>query len=61
MSLAAIVARRLLWTIPLLLGIIFVTFAFLRAAGGSPFRPPEGYIGVPETYYLKCVVARVID
>ncbi len=44
------VVRRLLWTIPLLLGVLLVTYALMRGSGGSPFRPPEGYIGVPETY-----------
>ncbi len=29
---------------------MLVTYALLRGSGGSPFRPPEGYIGVPETY-----------
>ena len=61
MSLAAIVARRLLWTIPLLLGIIFVTFAFLRAAGGSPFRPPEGYIAVPYSLERELVAYYRLD
>ncbi|MGH3006546.1 MAG: ABC transporter permease [Gaiellaceae bacterium] len=44
------VVRRLLWTIPLLLGVMLVTYALMRGSGGSPFEPPEGYIGVPETY-----------
>ena len=29
---------------------MLATFALLRGAGGSPFRPPPGYVGVPETY-----------
>ncbi len=50
MSLAAYVARRVLWTVPVLLGVMALTFALMRGIGGDPFRPPEGYIGVPETY-----------
>lgn len=50
MSLGAFVLRRLLVTVPLVLGVILATYALLRGAGGSPFRPPPGYIGVPETY-----------
>jgi len=49
-SLAAYIARRALWTIPLVLGVMLVTFLLMRGAGGDPFRPPEGYIGVPESY-----------
>ena len=29
---------------------MLATYALLRGAGGSPFRPPPGYSGVPETY-----------
>ncbi len=47
MSLAAFVLRRVLWTIPVLLLVILATFALMRGAGGSPFRPPEGYVAVP--------------
>lgn len=50
MSLTAYIARRVVWTIPLVLGVMLVTFLLMRGAGGDPFRPPEGYIGVPETY-----------
>jgi dipeptide transport system permease protein len=48
--LLSFVVRRLLWTIPLLLGVLLATYALMRGSGGSPFEPPEGYIGVPETY-----------
>jgi dipeptide transport system permease protein len=50
MSLASFVIRRVLWSIPILLLVMLATYALLRGAGGSPFTPPEGYIGVPETY-----------
>ncbi|MEJ7568440.1 MAG: ABC transporter permease [Gaiellaceae bacterium] len=50
MSLASFVIRRLLWTIPLVVLVMLATYALLRGAGGSPFAPPEGYIGVPDTY-----------
>ena len=50
MSLAGFVLRRVLWTIPLVLLVMLATYGLLRGAGGSPFTPPEGYIGVPETY-----------
>ncbi len=39
-----------MWAIPLLLGVLLATYALMRGSGGSPFEPPEGYIGVPETY-----------
>jgi ABC-type dipeptide/oligopeptide/nickel transport system permease component len=47
MSLAAFVVRRLLWSLPLLLLVMLATFALIRGAGGSPFRPPEGVPGLP--------------
>ena len=47
MSLAAFVLRRLLWAIPLLLFVMLLTFLLMRAAGGSPFQPPEGVPGLP--------------
>jgi ABC-type dipeptide/oligopeptide/nickel transport system permease component len=47
MSLTAFIIRRLLWTVPVLLCVMLATFALLRGAGGSPFRPPPGYSGVP--------------
>jgi ABC-type dipeptide/oligopeptide/nickel transport system permease component len=50
MSLFAFALRRLLWTVPLVLLVMLGTFALMRGTGGDPFRPPEGYIGVPETY-----------
>ncbi|MGH3072109.1 MAG: ABC transporter permease [Gaiellaceae bacterium] len=50
MSLAGFVIRRVLWSVPLVLLVMLATYALLRGAGGSPFTPPEGYIGVPETY-----------
>jgi ABC-type dipeptide/oligopeptide/nickel transport system permease component len=49
-SLAAYIARRALWTVPLVLGVMLVTFLLMRGAGGDPFRPPEGFAGVPESY-----------
>lgn len=50
MSLATFIVRRAIWTIPLVVLVMLATYALLRGAGGSPFTPPEGYIGVPETY-----------
>jgi ABC-type dipeptide/oligopeptide/nickel transport system permease component len=47
MSLAAFILRRVLTTIPLLLVVMLATFALMRGIGGSPFRPPEGYVSVP--------------
>lgn len=44
------IIRRLAWTVPLLVGVMLATYALMRGTGGSPFRPPEGYIGVPDTY-----------
>ena len=55
MSLLTFVIRRLLWLPALVLGVMLATFALLRGAGGSPFRPPPGYSGVPVAYenYLR--------
>jgi dipeptide transport system permease protein len=47
MSLAAFAVRRLAWSVPLILLVILLTFALMRGAGGSPFRPPEGVPGLP--------------
>jgi ABC-type microcin C transport system permease subunit YejB len=32
------ILRRLLWSVPLLLGVMLLTFIVMRGAGGSPFR-----------------------
>jgi ABC-type dipeptide/oligopeptide/nickel transport system permease component len=50
LSLGAYIVRRAVWTVPLVLGVMLVTFVLMRGAGGDPFRPPEGYSGVPESY-----------
>jgi oligopeptide transport system permease protein len=42
-SLAAFFLRRLLWTVPLVLGVMLATFALMRGSGGDPFNPPEGF------------------
>ncbi len=56
MSLAAFALRRTLVTIPLLLLVMLATFALMRGTGGDPFRPPEGYVGVP--YQTERVLRR---
>jgi ABC-type dipeptide/oligopeptide/nickel transport system permease component len=50
MSIGALILRRVLWTIPLIVFVTLATFALLRGAGGDPFQPPEGFAGVPEAY-----------
>ena len=50
MSLSALVVRRLLSAIPLLLGVMLLTFALVRGAGGSPFTPPPGYVQAGEAH-----------
>lgn len=47
MSLAAFALRRALVTIPLLLLVMLATYGLMRGTKGDPFRPPEGYVGVP--------------
>ena len=47
----AFVIRRLLWTIPLILMVMLVTFALMRGIGGSPFRLEFG--GVPYALQLR--------
>jgi ABC-type dipeptide/oligopeptide/nickel transport system permease component len=47
----AFVIRRLLWTIPLILTVMLVTFALMRGIGGSPFRLEFG--GVPYALQLR--------
>ena len=43
--------RRLLWTPPLLLFVMLVTFALMRGIGGSPFRLESG--GLPEPLVIQ--------
>ena len=45
------VVRRLLWTPPLLLFVMLVTFALMRGIGGSPFRLESG--GLPEPLVIQ--------
>jgi ABC-type dipeptide/oligopeptide/nickel transport system permease component len=40
------IVRRIFWTIPVLLVVIFLTFAMMRQIGGNPFRQTER--AVPE-------------
>jgi ABC-type dipeptide/oligopeptide/nickel transport system permease component len=47
----AFVVRRLLWTVPLILLVMLVTFALMRGIGGSPFRLETG--GVPFALQLR--------
>ena len=46
-SLLAFALRRLLWAVPLLLGVVLATYALLRGMGGDPFLLPEGFAGLP--------------
>jgi oligopeptide transport system permease protein len=45
------VLRRVLWTPPLLLVVMLVTFALMRGIGGSPFRLEFG--GLPEPLVIQ--------
>jgi ABC-type dipeptide/oligopeptide/nickel transport system permease component len=47
----AFVVRRLLWTVPLILIVMLVTFALMRGIGGSPFELESG--GVPLALQLR--------
>jgi ABC-type dipeptide/oligopeptide/nickel transport system permease component len=47
----AFVVRRLLWTVPLILVVMLVTFALMRGIGGSPFKLESG--GVPLALQLR--------
>jgi oligopeptide transport system permease protein len=40
------IVRRIFWTIPVLLVVIFLTFTMMRQIGGNPFRKSER--AVPE-------------
>ena len=40
------IVRRIFWTIPVLLVVIFLTFMMMRQIGGNPFRQTER--AVPE-------------
>ena len=40
------IVRRLFWTIPVMLVVIFLTFMMMRQIGGNPFRQSER--AVPE-------------
>jgi oligopeptide transport system permease protein len=43
---ARLVVRRIVWTIPVILLVIFLTFVLMRQIGGNPFRTSER--AVPE-------------
>ena len=49
------VVRRVLWTIPIILLVIFMTFMMMRAIKGSPFRKSERAVppAVPENLNRK--------
>jgi ABC-type dipeptide/oligopeptide/nickel transport system permease component len=47
----AFVVRRLLWTVPLILVVMLVTFALMHGIGGSPFKLESG--GVPFALQLR--------
>jgi ABC-type dipeptide/oligopeptide/nickel transport system permease component len=47
----AFVVRRLLWTVPLILVVMLVTFTLMRGIGGSPFKLESG--GVPLALQLR--------
>ena len=50
---AGFVVRRFLASMVVLLLVILVTFALMRGAGGTPFRPPEGYTAPPLPLQLE--------
>ena len=50
---AGFVLRRVLASVLVLLLVILVTFALMRGAGGTPFRPPEGYTAPPLPLQLE--------
>jgi oligopeptide transport system permease protein len=45
---AAFIVRRLIWTIPVILLVILMTFALMKNIGGNPFRKTERAI-TPQT------------
>lgn len=49
--LLAYALRRLLWTVPLLFLVLFVTFFLMRGIGGSPFRLESG--GLPRSLQVQ--------
>ena len=38
---AAFIIRRLIWTIPVILLVILMTFVMMKQIGGNPFRRSE--------------------
>ena len=38
---AAFIIRRVVWTIPVILLVILMTFALMKNIGGNPFRRTE--------------------
>ena len=38
---ATFIIRRIIWTIPVILLVIFMTFMMMKQIGGNPFRPTE--------------------
>jgi len=38
---ATFIIRRIIWTIPVILLVIFMTFVMMKQIGGNPFRKTE--------------------
>lgn len=49
----AFVLRRVLWSIPVLLFVLLLSYALLRGAGGTPFNPPPGYPRLPQALQVQ--------
>ncbi|HET7567633.1 MAG TPA: hypothetical protein VFJ91_06555, partial [Gaiellaceae bacterium] len=48
------VVRRLLWSVPVILVALLVTFALMRGIGGTPFHPSESeVIPIPVQHELE--------
>jgi ABC-type dipeptide/oligopeptide/nickel transport system permease component len=43
---ATFIIRRIIWTIPVILLVIFMTFVMMRQIGGNPFRKTERNVPV---------------
>jgi peptide/nickel transport system permease protein len=49
----AFVVRRVVWSVPVLLFVLLLSFALLRGAGGTPFNPPPGYARLPPSLQVQ--------
>ena len=63
---AAFIIRRLIWTIPVILLVILMTFVMMKQIGGNPFRrserpvPPQVQENLERKFGLDAALVRAV-